>query len=97
MLKNMRIKISPKMFSAITGIATWLSAGRRLAGGRHKTGLSFFGMSSISKLLCSDIRRCSLATVRSGDVSTWDRCHDFKNILAERFSKNIGVFCSNYC
>jgi hypothetical protein len=26
-------------------------------------------MSSISKLLCSDIRRCSLATVLSGDIS----------------------------
>jgi hypothetical protein len=26
---------------------------------------------------------------------TRDRCYDFKNIFAEKFSKNIGVFCSN--
>jgi hypothetical protein len=30
-------------------------------------------------------------------LQIWDRCHDFKNIFAENFSKNIGVFCSNYC
>jgi hypothetical protein len=29
--------------------------------------------------------------------STRDRCYDFLNIFAETFSKNIGVFCSNYC
>jgi hypothetical protein len=22
----------------------------------------------------------------------WDRCYDFSNILAEKFSENIGVF-----
>jgi hypothetical protein len=27
----------------------------------------------------------------------WDRCYDFKNIFAENFGENIGVFCSNYC
>jgi hypothetical protein len=26
-----------------------------------------------------------------------DRCNDFKNIFAEKFGQNIGVFCSNYC
>jgi hypothetical protein len=28
---------------------------------------------------------------------TRDRCYDFKNIFAKKLSKNIGVFCSNYC
>jgi hypothetical protein len=28
---------------------------------------------------------------------TWDRCYDFLNIFAEKFSENIDVFCSNYC
>jgi hypothetical protein len=28
---------------------------------------------------------------------TWDRCYDFKNIFAQIFGENIGVFCSNYC
>jgi hypothetical protein len=27
---------------------------------------------------------------------TWDQCYDFKNIFAEKFSENIGIFCSNY-
>jgi hypothetical protein len=27
----------------------------------------------------------------------WDRCYDLKNIFTEKFSKNIRVFCSNYC
>jgi hypothetical protein len=27
---------------------------------------------------------------------TRDRCDDFENIFAKKFSKNIGVFCSNY-
>jgi hypothetical protein len=26
--------------------------------------------------------------------STWDRCYDFKNIFAEKFSKKNGVFDS---
>jgi hypothetical protein len=26
-----------------------------------------------------------------------DRCYDFLNIFAEKFSEKIGVFCSNYC
>jgi hypothetical protein len=26
----------------------------------------------------------------------WDRCYGFSNIFAEKFGKNIGVFCSNY-
>jgi hypothetical protein len=25
----------------------------------------------------------------------WDRCYDFLNIFAEKFSEKIGVFCSN--
>jgi hypothetical protein len=25
------------------------------------------------------------------------RCYDFKNIFAENFGTNIGVFCSNHC
>jgi hypothetical protein len=29
-------------------------------------------------------------------VSTGDRCYDFKNIFAEKISENIGVFGSNY-
>jgi hypothetical protein len=28
---------------------------------------------------------------------TWDRCYDFLNIFAEKFSEKIGVFCINYC
>jgi hypothetical protein len=28
---------------------------------------------------------------------TRDRCYDFLNIFAEKFSEKIGVFCSNYC
>jgi hypothetical protein len=28
---------------------------------------------------------------------TWDRCYDFLNIFDEKFGKNFGVFCSNYC
>jgi hypothetical protein len=27
----------------------------------------------------------------------WDRSYDFKNIFAEKFRENIGVFCSNCC
>jgi hypothetical protein len=27
----------------------------------------------------------------------WDRCYDFKNIFAENFGENVGVFCSSYC
>jgi hypothetical protein len=27
-------------------------------------------------------------------VLTWDRCYDFLNILAEKFSEKIGVFAS---
>jgi hypothetical protein len=26
----------------------------------------------------------------------WDQCYDFLNIFAEKFSKHIGGFCSNY-
>jgi hypothetical protein len=26
-----------------------------------------------------------------------DQCYDFLNIFDEKFSENIGVFCSNYC
>jgi hypothetical protein len=26
--------------------------------------------------------------------STWDRCYDFKNIFAEKFSEKIGAFDS---
>jgi hypothetical protein len=28
--------------------------------------------------------------------SIWDRCYDFKNIFAKKFSKNFCVYCSNY-
>jgi hypothetical protein len=28
---------------------------------------------------------------------TWDRCYDFLNIFAKKFSEKNGVFCSNYC
>jgi hypothetical protein len=29
---------------------------------------------------------------RHGDDGTWDRCYDFLNIFAEKFSEKIGVF-----
>jgi hypothetical protein len=29
--------------------------------------------------------------------SIWDRCYDFLNFFAEKFSEKIGVFCTNYC
>jgi hypothetical protein len=31
------------------------------------------------------------------DADTWDRCYDFLNIFAEKFSGKIGIFCSSYC
>jgi hypothetical protein len=36
-------------------------------------------------------------TANSERATSRDRCYDLKNIFAEKFSKNIGVFCSNYC
>jgi hypothetical protein len=35
--------------------------------------------------------------IGSISVLTRDRCYDFLNIFGEKFSENIGVFCSNYC
>jgi hypothetical protein len=32
-----------------------------------------------------------------GLKTIWDRCYDFLNIFGEKFSENIGIFCSNYC
>jgi hypothetical protein len=29
-------------------------------------------------------------------LMTWDRRCDLKNIFAQKFGENIGVFCSNY-
>jgi hypothetical protein len=34
---------------------------------------------------------------RQPKSGTRDRCYDFLNIFAEKFSEKIGVFCSNYC
>jgi hypothetical protein len=45
-------------------------------------GLTTPGQATLKKLL---------------SVSTWDRCYDFLNIFAEKFGKNIVIFCSNYC
>jgi hypothetical protein len=37
-----------------------------------------------------------LGSTRTSVTNSWDRCYDFENIFAEKFSENIGVFCSNY-
>jgi hypothetical protein len=57
---------------------------------RHteKSGKKFC-VSSNHRNLCTRTRVC-LRWSR-------DRCYDFLNIFAEKFSANIGVFCLNYC
>jgi hypothetical protein len=50
-------------------------------------GVAFLG--KINKLFGC---RCS-----KQKANTRDRCYDFLNIFAEKFSENIGVFYSNYC
>jgi hypothetical protein len=55
--------------------------------------------------LCDDLiaSTCRLVYIRLWRTfvfeftPTRDRCYDFKNIFAEKFSENIGVFGSNYC
>jgi hypothetical protein len=33
----------------------------------------------------------------ASDDETRDRCYDFLNIFAEKFSKKFAFFCKNYC
>jgi hypothetical protein len=39
----------------------------------------------------------AVSKVANVEFRNWDRCYDFKNIFAEKFSKFFWVFCSNYC
>jgi hypothetical protein len=39
----------------------------------------------------------TLSIVKNGGGSTWDRCYDFVNIFAEKFSEHFCIFCSNCC
>jgi hypothetical protein len=43
--------------------------------------------------VAADAAKCSERVCKSENR---DQYNDFLNILAEKFSENIGVFCSNY-
>jgi hypothetical protein len=49
---------------------------------------------TVPRRVCPSGIEVSHKLVVAGSSTTWDRCYDFLNIFAEKFSKKIGVFVS---